>query len=44
LPEEQDIIGYAEDDKKVLEKTQISEMLNPRARGFRVLDISPKSK
>jgi len=41
---EQDVVGYAEDDKKVLEKTKISEMLNPRARGFRVLEISPKSK
>lgn len=44
LPAEQDVVGYVEDDKKVLEKTQISEMLNPRARGFRVLEISPKSK
>jgi len=44
LPAEQDIVGCAEDDKKVLETVQISEMLNPRARGFRVLEISPKSK
>ncbi len=44
LPAEQDIVGRAEDEKKVFEKTKISEMLNPRARGFRVLEISPKSK
>ena len=44
VPAEQDIVGNAEDDKKVLEMVQISEMLNPRARGFRVLEISPKSK
>jgi len=43
VPAEHDIVGYAEDDKKVLEKIQISEMLNPRARGFRVLEITPKS-
>lgn len=43
MPAEHDIAGYAEDDKKVLEKVQISEMLNPRARGFRVLEITPKS-
>jgi len=44
VPAEQDIIGCAEGGKKALEKVQISEMLNPRARGFRVLEISPKSK
>lgn len=42
VPAEQDIVGCAEDDKKVLERVQISEMLNPRARGFRVLEITPK--
>ncbi len=42
VPAEHDIIGYAEDRKKVLEKTQAVEMLNPRARGFRVLKIVPK--
>ncbi len=41
VPAEQDIVGCAEDDNKVLEKVQISEMLNPRARGFRVLEITP---
>jgi len=42
VPAEQEIAGYAEDDKKVLEKVQVSEMLNPRARGFRVLEITSK--
>jgi len=39
---EQDVVGCAKDDKKVLEKVQISEMLNPRARGFRALEITSK--
>jgi len=39
---EQDVVGRAKDDKKVLEKVQISEMLNPRARGFRALEITSK--
>jgi len=42
VPAEHDIVGYTEDDKKILERVQISEMLNPRARGFRVLEITPK--
>jgi len=42
VPVEEDIMGCAEDDKKILEKVQISEMLNPCARGFRVLEITPK--
>ncbi len=43
VPAEQDIVGCAEDDKKILERVQISEMLNPRARGFRVLEMTPMS-
>ncbi len=39
---EHDIVGYAEDCKAMLEKVQISDMLNPQARGFRVLKITPK--
>lgn len=42
VPAEQDIEGCAEDQKKILEKVQISEMLNPRARGFRVLEFTPR--
>ncbi len=39
---EHDLMGYAEDSKRVLEKTQIVEMLNPCARGFRLLRIIPR--
>lgn len=39
---EHDLMGYAEDSKRVLEKTQIVEMLNPCARGFRMLRIIPR--
>ncbi|KPV64686.1 MAG: hypothetical protein AOA65_0902 [Candidatus Bathyarchaeota archaeon BA1] len=40
-PAEHDIKGYAKDEKGVLGKVQISEMPNPCARGFRVLEICP---
>jgi hypothetical protein len=39
---EHDIRGHAEDMKEVLRKVNISEMLNPIARGFRVLKVTPK--
>lgn len=39
---EHDICGYAEDNKRVLEKIRVIEMLNPSARGFRTLRIVPK--
>jgi len=39
---EHDIRGYAEDAKEILEKINITEMLNPCARGFRALKIIPK--
>lgn len=38
---EHDILGYAEDSDGVLKRTHMVEMLNPRARGFRVLKIVP---
>lgn len=38
---EHDIVGCAEDCKAMLEKVRISDMLNPQARGFRVLEITP---
>ena len=41
---EHDIRGYAEDTKGVLKKIDIAEMLNPCARGFRVLRINKKDK
>ncbi len=43
LPAEQDIEGHATDDNGILRKVQISEMPNPVARGFRVLDIKPRA-
>ena len=42
IPAEQDVVGYAKDDKGILRKVQTSEMLNPCARGFRLLEITPK--
>ncbi len=39
---EHDIRGYAEDAKGILKKVNIAEMLNPCARGFRTLKITPK--
>jgi len=39
---EHDVRGYAEDTKEVLKKVNITEMLNPTARGFRTLKITPK--
>ncbi len=38
---EHDVRGYAEDTKEILKKVEISEMLNPCARGFRTLKIIP---
>lgn len=39
---EHDVRGYAEDSNEVLKEVNISEMLNPYARGFRTLKINPK--
>ena len=38
---EHDVRGFAEDSTKVLGKINIAEMLNPIARGFRTLKITP---
>lgn len=43
VPSEQNISGCAKDEAKVLEKVQTVEMHNPVARGFRVLEITPKT-
>jgi len=40
LPAEHDLTGYAKDENKVLEKVQMTEMPNPCARGFRLLEIT----
>jgi hypothetical protein len=42
IPAEQEVVGHARDDKGILEKVQTLEMLNPCARGFRLLEITPK--
>jgi hypothetical protein len=39
---EHDITGYAEDRNGILKKVNINELLNPCARGFRALRITPK--
>jgi hypothetical protein len=44
LAAEHDIRGYAEDMEGILKKTNISEMLNPCARGFRTLKITPQKE
>jgi len=40
---EHDVRGQAEDAKEILKKVNIVETLNPCARGFRALKISPKA-
>jgi len=42
VPAEHDIVGYALDKERLVERTRVVEMLNPRARGFRVLRIAPR--
>ncbi|KPV64409.1 MAG: hypothetical protein AOA66_0220 [Candidatus Bathyarchaeota archaeon BA2] len=42
VPAEQEVVSHARDDKGILEKVQTVEMLNPCARGFRLLEITPK--
>jgi len=40
---EQNVRGCAMDEKRVLERVQTVEMHNPVARGFRVMEIAPKT-
>jgi len=42
-PGEHDLMSFVNDSEKILEKVTMSEMPNPRALGFRVLEIKPKS-
>jgi hypothetical protein len=42
IPAEHDMIGFAADVTRVLAKVTFSELLNPCARGFRALEITPK--
>lgn len=39
---EHDVRGYAMDVEEILDKVNISEFLNPSARGFRALKITPR--
>jgi hypothetical protein len=43
LPVEQDVKGFAKDENKILQNVQLTEMSNPCARGFRLLEIAPKT-
>jgi hypothetical protein len=40
---EHDIRGYAQDTQNVLSKVNLVELLNPVARGFRAINIKPKT-
>jgi len=41
MPTENEVAGYAECSRELLECVQILEMLNPCARGFKMLEITP---
>jgi len=41
-PAEHDVAGRAMDEKKIMKNVTVSETLNPRARGFRALEITPR--
>ncbi len=41
MPAEKEVVGYAECSSKLLEEAQMLETLNPCARGFKMLEISP---
>jgi len=43
-PVEYDIAGYVKDEDGILHKVKISEMPNPCARGFRVLEFVPEAE
>jgi len=44
LPTEHDVRSYVRDEAKILSKTQITEIINPRARNFRAALIAPKKE
>lgn len=41
IPTENEVVGYAEISKSILETVKIVELLNPCARGFKMLEIAP---
>ena len=42
MPAEHDLVSFVVDSERILRKVNVSEMPNPCARGFRVLEINPK--
>jgi hypothetical protein len=42
MPTENEVVGYAECSPNLLENVQIVDMLNPCARGYKLLEIAPK--
>jgi len=42
IPAEHDIVGFAEDKEKIMERVMFQEILNPCARGFRAVKICSK--
>jgi len=43
LPAEEDLEGHAADENNLLDRVTLTEMPNPCARGFRLLEIVPKT-
>jgi len=43
IPAEHDLRGFAEDEENVLSRIRVVEFLNPCARGFRALKLTPKT-
>lgn len=43
-PAEHDIAGFAADTDRILAKVTFTELLNPCARGFRALEITPRTE
>jgi hypothetical protein len=41
---ENDVVGYSECSRKLLKEVQMLEMLNPCARGFKLLEITPSKE
>jgi hypothetical protein len=41
---EHDVVGHAEDTERLLDRVKIGEVLNPCARGFRAMIISPRER
>ncbi len=41
MPAEKEVLGYAECNRRLLEEVEMLEMLNPCARGFKMLEITP---